>query len=372
MKPPSISVALTALLALGLLTGQPLLAQEKMDEVVDAKKIHQRGKPAKPIKQEPPIYPQAMARAGLIGVVVVDIIIDQQGNVTDAVVVESNNPWFERSAVDAVLGWKFEPAQLDGRPVKMRVQQSIVFRLDSGGRTPDIWRVAKGKEHDKLPLEFQWETPPTPTHTLFPVYPFELLKAGTKGTVKIAYIVGSKGQVVAAKLLEAATPELGQAVLAMIDAWRFEPAKKKDGTAAYARLASEYEFQPNGRGDVPVTGTALKILSDLEKKPGSIVTLEALDEPLKPTSRRPPVYPTALRGSGQAGEAVIEFFVDKNGDAQLPRIVSSTAPGFGFAAVQAVATWRFEPPKRGGKPVVVRTRIPVIFSHPPTHPAAAK
>lgn len=138
MKAPTKWNAVLALIALGLLAGRPLLAQEERDEVLDAKKLQQHGKPAKAIKQGPPIYPYAIYRAGLIGAVTIDLIIDQQGNVTNAFVVESNNPWFERPAVDAVLGWKFEPAQLDGRPVKMRARQLIEFRLDSGGRTPDI------------------------------------------------------------------------------------------------------------------------------------------------------------------------------------------------------------------------------------------
>jgi len=30
--------------------------------------------------------------------------------------------------------------------------------------------------------------------------------------------------------------------------------------------------------------------------------------------------------------------------------------------VQAVATWRFDPPKKGGKRVMVRARIPVDFT----------
>jgi hypothetical protein len=34
----------------------------------------------------------------------------------------------------------------------------------------------------------------------------------------------------------------------------------------------------------------------------------------------------------------------------LPRIVSASAPEFGYAAAQAVATWRFTRPERKGKP----------------------
>jgi len=198
--------------------------------------------------------------------------------------------------------------------------------------------------------------------TLFPVYPFEQLKGGVGGKVRISYVVGPRGQVVTAKILEAGSPELGSAVLAMIDAWRFSPPKKKDGTPCHAMLGSEYDFRSNGRGDVPVSDEALRILRDLEKDPAVFARAADLDQPLKPLSRRPPVYPTALGRNGHTGQAVVEFYVDRNGDAQLPRVVSGTTPEFGHAAAQAVATWRFEPPRRNGKPVAVLVRIPLEFN----------
>lgn len=327
--------------------------------------VRSSDQPPQPIKLEPPVYPPGMARAGLIGAVKVEFIIDQEGRVRNPYVVESNNPWFERPAVEAVMEWKFQPGKKDGHPVDTRVEQLIVFNMDTGGQTPELWQVSKGKEHDKLPPEFQWDTPPTPKSTLFPVYPFEQLETGVEGEARISYIVGPDGHVIESKLREATTPEFGRAAIAMIDAWRFDPAKKKDGTPAFANLGIEYRFRTNGRGEVPVSDEARWILSDLKKNPGKIAGLKELDQPLKPRSRRPPVYPTALAEAGQPGEAMIEFFVDRNGDAQLPRIISSTATEFGYAAVQAVATWRFEVPKKDGKPVVVRARIPVNFSVKP-------
>lgn len=320
--------------------------------------------PPQPIRQTPPVFPYSLSQAGLTGSVVVELVIDQTGSVPNAYVVESNNPWFERPAIEAVLGWKFKPAQVDGHPVKVRVKQRIEFELNWGGRTPQLWTITKGKDHHKLPPEFQWDEPPQPSNTQFPVYPYEQLKAAVGGRVRVSYVVGPDGRVLRALLLEAATPELGHAVLATIDAWRFRAAKKKDGTPAYANLSSEYVFQPKGRGDVPVSDEARQILRDLEKEPDSIATLAGLDRPLQPLSRRPPVFPTAM-GQAETGEALIEFYVDKKGDAQLPRIVSATAPEFGYAAIQAVATWRFEPPVKNRQRVVARAQIPIEFTRNP-------
>lgn len=345
-------------------------AQDAPDQLPNTTEVPISGKPPKPIKRREPEYPLSMSRAGLIGAVTVDFIIDTEGNVQNPYVFESNNPWFERPAIDAILGWKFSPGEQNGRLVKARARQLIKFELDRGGNPPELWRVAKGKEHDKLPPELRWDTPPTPKSTMFPVYPFEQLKAGTVGKASISYLVGPDGNVAGAKLREATSPEFGLAVLAMIDAWRFKPAKKKDGTPSFANLHSEYDFRPTGRGDVPVSDEARRILSDLEKKPERIANPADLDRPLQPRSRRPPVYPTAFAKAGQPGEATIEFFVDRNGDAQLPRIVSSSAPEFGYAAAQAVATWRFDAPTVKKKAVAVRVRIPIEFTLGKPDPAA--
>lgn len=360
----SFKPSVLPVLALSLMAFSPLRAStpEAKEQAGNIRDLRKNSKLPKPIKQGPPVYPHTMSRAGLIGAVKIDFVIDEEGNVPDAYVVESNNPWFERPAIDAIMGWKFEPGQIDGRPVSTRTRQLIEFRLPPSGVAPELWRTTKGKDHDKLPPEFRWHTAPVPKLTTFPVYPFELLKAGARGKVRISYVVGPDGRVVGARLQSADLPEFGAAVLAMIDAWRFEPPRLKDGTPCYANLGSEYEFLPNGRGDVPVADNAKHILHYVEKEPGRIVPPHELDQPLKPRSRRPPTYPTALAKAGQPGEAVIDFYVDREGDVQLPEIVSSTAPEFGYAAVQAVATWRFDPPKKGGKRVVVRARIPVNFA----------
>lgn len=317
--------------------------------------------PAKILKSKDPFYPPFVQRAGLVGKVKIEFIVDKEGNVVEPYILESNNPWFERPTIDAVLQWKFSPAKKGGRPVNMRCQQLITFDLWGGGKSPELWRVVKSKNHDKLPPEFQWDTPAMPKTTLFPVYPFEELQAGVEGKAVVNYIVGPNGQVLRANVREATTPEFGMAVMAMIDAWQFSPAKNKKGTPVYANNAVEYSFRTNGRGDIPVSDEARWILADLKKKPETIASLQELDRPLKPLSRRPPVYPSALRLAGQPGSALIEFYVDKNGDAQLPRVVSSTAPEFGYAAALAVATWRFESPLKKGKRVVVRAQIPVDF-----------
>ncbi len=354
MKPFHKIVPLLLLLGPAMLT-----AAEPGQPAADMK---QPGTPPKVLKQQDPVYPYSMARAGLNGRVRVDFVVDTKGDVQNPVVVSSNNPWFERPALEAILQWKFTPASKDGHTVKVRARQDISFHMDrAGSKSTGLWNVPKRKKDDGLPPELQWDVAPVPVNTAFPVYPLAALQAEKSGKTKLKFLVGPDGRVASAQLVEATTPEMGQAVLAMIDTWVFTPPTKKDGTPCFAALAMEHDFKPRSISDVPVATEALTILRLQEKHPEKIAALTELDVMPKPLSRRPPVYPSALRQAGQAGRAEIEFFIDENGDAQLPYVLSSSAPEFGYAAVQAVATWRFEPARKGGKKVVARATVPVEF-----------
>ena len=270
-------------------------AAEIPGPVPDFQDLKKHGKPPRLIKVIQPDYPFSMARAGLVGSVTVTFIIDPEGNVRNPYVVESNNPWFERSAIVAVLGWKFQPGEMNGQRVNVQANQRIEFNLDRDGGSPsDLWLISKGKDHKKLPPALQWDTPPQPVNTSFPVYPFEQFRTATSGKAKISYLVGPDGAVRGAKVTEATAPEFGYAVLAMIDAWKFSPPKKKDGTTCFASLNTDYDFYPTGHSHVPVSEEAQEILRDLERKPEAIVSARELDAPLRPLSRRPPVYPSSL------------------------------------------------------------------------------
>ncbi len=314
--------------------------------------------PPKVLKREPPKYPYNMRNAGLIGNVTIEFIIDEQGRVINPFVVDSNNPWFERPAIEAILLWKYIPAHKNGHAIKTRAQLPIRFDLVNEGR--ELWQPTKGKDHAKLPLEIRWDKCPEPIQSTYPIYPAEALVAGKKGHAVVRYLVNSQGRIETAMVIEASAPEFGGAAMASVDAWRFKPATRaKEPCAALVQM--DYDFIPTGDASVPITSGLRDVVRELGRKEPRIEELAKLDVVPKALSRRPPVYPSSLRKAGQPGEALIEFCIDENGDAQLPRIVSASAPEFGYSAAQAVSTWRFEPPLKNGKPVIARVQIPVAF-----------
>jgi TonB family protein len=311
------------------------------------------------IKGVIPTYPYNMRNAGVIGQVVIEFVVDPEGRVINPIVIRSNNPWFERPAIEAILQWKYQPARKNGRTVKTLAQQRIDFTPPF--KAGELWQATKAKDHEKFPEVFRWDVAPVPVMTTFPVYPGEALLAGRKGRAVVRFVVNQKGQVRVATVVEASAPEFAGAALAAVDAWRFKPATRA-GQICAAMVEMTYEFNPSGDDSAPISFGTRDVVRELGRREPRILPLEKLDAVPKELSRRPPVYPSSLHEADQPGEALIEFYIDKNGDAQLPRVVSATAPEFGFAAAQAVSTWRYEPPLLNGKAVIARAQIPVQFT----------
>lgn len=308
-----------------------------------------------------PEYPVQMRILGDEGVVVVEYVIDKIGRVTSSRVVASSNPWFDRAALNAVNQWFFKPGRVRGTPVYVRVQQRLDFSLQDRSLANRRWRVQKTPEHASLPEEFQWRFPPVAERTGYPVFPLEALLAGASGTTKINFVIGKTGTVESTEIVEATTPGMGMAAAALLESCRFSPPQGADGTPCLARATMEHQFDSSGLGEVPVMPAARKILRVLRENPARIVTVDELDATPTPLSQPAPVFPTALRKQEATGAAEIEFFIDEAGDAQLPRIVSASAPEFGYAAAQAVATWRFTPPLLRSLPTIVRMQVPMEF-----------
>jgi len=79
-------------------------------------------------KPEPP-YSEQARKAKYQGTVVLWIVVDAQGNVTDAQVVKPLGMGLDQNAVKTVKTWKFKPAMRNGSPVPVKVMVEVSFRL---------------------------------------------------------------------------------------------------------------------------------------------------------------------------------------------------------------------------------------------------
>jgi periplasmic protein TonB len=76
-----------------------------------------------------PRYTEAARMSHTEGVVVLQAIIDEQGFVTGLKVLRSLPMGLDQAALDAVRQWRFKPATLEGRAVKVYFNLTVNFKI---------------------------------------------------------------------------------------------------------------------------------------------------------------------------------------------------------------------------------------------------
>jgi periplasmic protein TonB len=84
--------------------------------------------PPRPIKSPRPQYPQEAFIKKIEGTVLVEILIDAQGRVARARVVQSV-PMLDAAALQTVYQWLFTPAMKHGKPVPTLAHIPVAFRI---------------------------------------------------------------------------------------------------------------------------------------------------------------------------------------------------------------------------------------------------
>lgn len=85
-------------------------------------------KPPRELYKPGPVYPPLALSAHIQGVVNVDALIDEHGDVVRAQSIDGPT-LLVPSALAAVLKWKYEPTYLDGQPVSIRMHVEVKFSL---------------------------------------------------------------------------------------------------------------------------------------------------------------------------------------------------------------------------------------------------
>jgi protein TonB len=84
-----------------------------------------------PIVRVAPVYPARALSRGIEGYVDMSFTVTTTGTVIDPIVMFSTSSLFERSAIRAVLKFKYKPRVVDGNPVAVTgVKTRITFKLE--------------------------------------------------------------------------------------------------------------------------------------------------------------------------------------------------------------------------------------------------
>ncbi len=100
--------------------------QVKIEAPLDAASL--KDKP-KLMKKVDPVYPAEAKKKNLSGKVVLEGVIDKQGNVAD-ITQATGHPILIQAAMEALKQWKYEPFFKDGKPREVKFTVELNFKLD--------------------------------------------------------------------------------------------------------------------------------------------------------------------------------------------------------------------------------------------------
>jgi TonB family protein len=86
--------------------------------------------PVPTYKQEPR-YTEEGKAAHIQGIVMLQLVVDQQGRPTQITVLSPLGYGLDEAAIDAVAHWRFEPGTKGGKPVNVLAQVQVTFRFQN-------------------------------------------------------------------------------------------------------------------------------------------------------------------------------------------------------------------------------------------------
>jgi TonB family protein len=84
--------------------------------------------PPRLIKKIEPIYPEEARKAGIEGIVILEAMTDEKGNVARVKVLKSI-PELDQAAINSLKQWKYEPTIIDGKPTPIVFTVTVNFKL---------------------------------------------------------------------------------------------------------------------------------------------------------------------------------------------------------------------------------------------------
>lgn len=167
-------------------------------------------------------------------------------------VLESTEERFTEAVLDAVRGWRFEPAPKTPAPPVETLAPVVRFFFTSGnvamvpvspaspvgGR-----RRVRADTPVELPNFSHLDATPRALHRPNPEFPHALRGRVAGGTALVKYFVDAQGRVRVPVAISATEPEFAEAALAAVRQWRFEPPRI-DGRPVVALEAEFFQFGP--------------------------------------------------------------------------------------------------------------------------------
>lgn len=187
------------------------------------------------------------------------------------------------------------------------------------------------------------------------IYPYSMTSSGIlTGEAQVVISVDSEGKLGDVLVVGYTNVAFADAAVVALKRWTYEAARVH-GVARSSRAYVLFKFK-NDMGamiqKIPSLNDSSILRSLSERYVFMPCKLRDLDRIPIPTEVIAPVPPKG--GLAQKRVVTVEFYIDDQGHVRMPAIDRSEADdAYAAAAVRAVEQWRFEPPLRKGRPVLV-------------------
>jgi TonB family protein len=191
----------------------------------------------------PPVYPSLATVSNQSGRAVIRFVIDENGLPIPRTisVVDSTETAYANAALEAVRRYRFAPAEIGGRPVRMWVDLPFDFRRVSGQSATEV-RVGADATLGAVAVEARVPPPPSAGGTFFqfevervarlasgnppPAYPAALVPTGERGRVMVSFVIDTTGKADMStfKVIQSTNNLFTEEVLRVLPNYNFIPA----------------------------------------------------------------------------------------------------------------------------------------------------
>lgn len=301
-------------------------------------------------------YPVECEKQGIQGRVVLLILIDKDGSVTDIKVAKSVHPLLDAEAVRVASSMPhWQPATKDGQPVRIRYSLPITFSLNNA-------TTEKGKGSEKVGQASRDRDATYPggleaiRKYLDKNFVRPLECSDIEGNMEVAFIVDEEGKVSMVEVTKSLHPKLDKALTQVfMNMPKWQPAMR-DGKPRQMRFTMPlHYFQHIGLVDG----------EEVYDEKGQLVTMPQFPggkEKLREFLSKNVKYPVECEASGITGRVVVGFVVEKDGKVTQVKLDRSSDPAFNMEAYRVMKKMpRWIPGKVGDEPITVRYKLPIKF-----------
>ncbi len=208
--------------------------------------------------QEAVHYPTLAKEAGIEGRVIVQFVVDEEGNVTNPTITRGVHESLNEAAIEAVKAQTFKPGKQRGEPVKVQMSLPVTFRLPGESSAPSSERSTSEPQRNSATAGLEAVTvgddvPPPDRETRLRLhrtisYPKLAQKAGIEGPVRVRFTVNEEGRATNPRVvneqagLDSAHDLLVESALHAVKSVTFTPTYEETGLTGH-EIEIQFRFQ---------------------------------------------------------------------------------------------------------------------------------